>query len=86
MQGKIKVFSDKIGLYIDKYKGFIDKNGHPSGHPRGCRPSKRSPMTMKNTPRGAGVQGEGRRSHSPPPPAATYEVMFVLSFISLDIL
>lgn len=49
MQGKIKVFSDKIGLYIDKYKGFIDKNGHPAGHPQARRPLKAEPYTMKNT-------------------------------------
>ena len=86
MQGKIEVFSDKMQLSIDKYRGFIDKNGHPAGHPSGSLANQGGAKTMKNTLAGdvgaAMSPPRGQRGRAP----SAYVVIFVLSFISLDIL
>ena len=71
MQGEKKVFSDTIGLFIDKYKGFIDKKGRPNGHPLGSLANQGGANTMKNTL--AGVKGaamsppQGYRGRAPTP-------------------
>lgn len=86
MQGKNEVFSDRNRLSVDKYSGFIDKKGHPSGHPSGSLTNQGGAKTMKNTLAGdvgaAMSPPRGQRGRAP----TAYEVMFVLSFISLDIL
>lgn len=61
MQGKIKMFSDRIRLYADKYKGFVDKKGHPSGHPLGSSANQGGAKTMKNT-----LAGDVGAAMSPP--------------------
>ena len=86
MQGKIKVFIGRIRLYVDKYNGFVDKKGHPNGHPLDSLANQGGAKTMKNTLAGdvgaAMSPPRGQRGRAP----SAYEVMLVLSFISLDIL
>lgn len=80
------MFSDIIRLSIDKYRVFVDKKGHPSGHPLGSTANQGGAKTMKNTLAGdvgaAMSPPRGQRGRAP----SAYVVMFVLSFISLDIL
>lgn len=47
MQGKIEVFSDKIGLSIDKYNGFVDKKRAPGWAPAGSSANQGGANTMK---------------------------------------
>lgn len=61
MQGEIKVFIVIIGLSIDKYKGFIDKKGHPCGHPLVSLANQGGAKTMKNT-----LAGDVGAAMSPP--------------------
>ena len=79
IQGKIEVFSDKIGLSIDKYPEFVDKKRAPGWAPAGSTANQGGAITMK-THRGGGRGEQSAR------PASSYEVIFVLSFNSLDIL
>ena len=59
MQGKNEVFSDKIGLSIDKYNGFVDKKRAPSWAPAGLTgQSRRSQYHEKHTSRGRGGGNE----------------------------
>lgn len=58
MQEKISVFSDRIGLFVDKYDGFVDKKKAPNWAPTGLQTIQAQPKTMK-THRG-GCRGEQR--------------------------
>lgn len=68
IQGKIEVFSDKIGLSIDKYNGFVDKKRAPSWAPAGQQTNQAQPYNYEKHTEGGGGAGGGAALAQPPTP------------------
>ena len=68
IQGKIKVFSDKIELSIGKYRGFVDKKRAPTWAPAGLQTIQAQPLDYEKHTEGGGGAGGGAALVQPPTP------------------